>query len=336
MRHMRWLGALALAGLLLCKPEAAALGAAQAMARWYGSVAPAMLPFLALMPLLTCREAAQAYEALLGPAMRALFNLPGAAAPAMVVGMIAGSPAGTVAARNAAASSGMDRGQLRRLAASASGFSPAFLIGGVGAGMLGSAALGWRLYLAQMATQLTLALLLRRAWRDQTQPVKGSVRASGEQPVRDAVLTALTVCGYMAVFGAICFAIRASVGPVAGDALLCLMDVPSGAGLLAGLEIPMDLKLALLAALCGFGGACVAAQNLNVLKGCGIGAAGYVGTRLLGAALSGGYMLLLARLPTLEMGAWSGIAGGNPLTLAALIAAALSVPALIKLKKLIF
>ena len=79
---------LALAALLLSAPQAAALGAARAMAQWYASVAPALFPFLALMPLLTCDEAATVYELLLGRAMRALFDLPGSTAPALAVGMI--------------------------------------------------------------------------------------------------------------------------------------------------------------------------------------------------------------------------------------------------------
>ena len=66
MRRFKWLGALALAALLLARPREAAAGAAQAMARWCDTVAPAVFPFLALTPLLTCEEAARAYRALRG------------------------------------------------------------------------------------------------------------------------------------------------------------------------------------------------------------------------------------------------------------------------------
>ena len=57
MGNLRWLGALALAALLLARPAEASLGAARAMALWSASVAPAVFPFLALLPLLTGRDA---------------------------------------------------------------------------------------------------------------------------------------------------------------------------------------------------------------------------------------------------------------------------------------
>jgi hypothetical protein len=78
-------------------------------------------------------------------------------------------------------------------------------------------------------TQLILALLLRRAWEDRTEPVPAADRSDAEQPVRAAVSVALTVCGYMALFGSVGSVVREIAGRGASDALLCLLDVPSGA-----------------------------------------------------------------------------------------------------------
>ena len=94
MKRLKWLGGLAAMALLLSKPQAASRGATEALERWYASVAPALFPFLALMPLLTCGEAVGVYEKLLARPMRVCFKLPGAAAPGMIVGMAAGTPAG--------------------------------------------------------------------------------------------------------------------------------------------------------------------------------------------------------------------------------------------------
>ena len=336
MRWFKFLSGLALAALLLSAPQAAALGAARGMAQWYASVAPALFPFLALMPLLTCDEAATVYELLLGRAMRALFDLPGSTAPALAVGMIAGSPAGAVAARRIAARSGMDRGQLQRLAVAGAGFSPAFLVGGVGAGMLGSAALGWRLLLGQLLTQLTLLVATRRLWRDRVQPVEPLPEVAEASPVRSAVLVALTICGYMALFGALTGALRAWIGRGASNALLCLLDVPSGARLLAasgaasGAEARIVLPL--LAGMCGFGGICVAAQNLRALKGCGIPAGEYLAARLLAAGLCAGFVALMAHFDGPGRLPFDAVRQ-NPLAAAALVACALSVPVLVKMRK---
>lgn len=335
MRHLKWVGGFALLALLLAAPQAASRGAARAMLYWSASIAPALFPFLALMPLLTCSEAAEVYEKLLGRAMRGLFRLPGGAAPAMIVGLLAGTPAGTLAARNIAARAGMNRGQLHRLTIAITGFSPAFMVAGVGAGMLGSAGLGWKLLAAQGSTQLTLALLLRRAWRDRGQPVPEADERPEAQPVRAAVLAVLTIGGYMALFGAIAAAVETRVGGNIADILLCLLDVPSGARRVADLGLAEGETVLLLAAMCGFGGLCVIAQNLSALKGCGLGAAEYIGWRVAAAALNAGYMALLTGLPSGEGQALLDSVRTRPFAAAALAASLLSIPILVAMKKTI-
>ena len=327
------LAALALMALLLARPQAAALGALRAMAAWAASVAPAVFPFLALMPLLTCDEAARAYEKLLGGLTARLFRLPGAAAPAMVIGMVAGVPAGPLAARSVAARTGLDRGQLQRLAIAAMGFSPAFLISGVGAGMLGSAALGWRLALSQILSQLTLALMLRKAWRNRNGPVADAGPLHQDGAIRGAVLAALTICGYMALFGALARAAGGLLGDRVGGAILCLVDVPSGARLLADLPLPMQARLVLISALCGFGGLCLIAQCQGALKGCGLGWMECLALRALAAMLCALYTLLGLRLGEVD---FPGLAIGladNPLAAGGLCASALAVPVLLKMRK---
>ena len=334
--RLKWLGGAALLALLLSHPQAAALGAAEGMANWYACVAPALFPFMALMPLLTSPEATDAYERALGGVMRSAFRLPGAAASAAVIGLAAGAPACAVAARRVAAQSGMSRGQLQRLVTSISGFSPAFLIAGVGVGMLGSARMGWLLASAQVLTQLTLLLLTRRAWGSRTEPVAAGDDAAQVQPVRAAVLAVLTIGGYMALFGALATVARGYMGGVAANALLCAMDVPSGARLVSRLPLTAEVKLVALAGLCGFGGVCVAAQNLGVLGGCGVKAHEYLGLRVLAGALCGGYMAALVKL-TGERGLAAVAAlRENPYALAALLAMALVAPVAWRFRRTVF
>ena len=333
MKKRMWMVGLPLLAVLLARPGAAALGAREAMAQWQSTVAPALFPFLALMPLLTCREAAQAYERLFGGAMGALFNLPGAAASAMLIGLVAGAPAGVIAARSIAAGSDLRQGQLHRLAVACVGFSPAFLVGGVGVGMLGSAALGWRLVLSQLMTQLTLALILRRAWRRRTGRVAPGRETSGENPMRGAVAVALTICGYMAFFSALAWAVGALAGEGAGRALLCLLDVPSGARLVSAMPLSARARQLLLAAMCGFGGVCVIAQCLGALKGCGVRPGEWLGLRALAGALNAGYMALLTRAGAAPMPGVLERLRENPLAAAGLCAALLTMPALARLGK---
>jgi len=333
LKHLKWLGGIAVVALLLSRPQAASRGAAEAMARWYASVAPALFPFLALMPLLTSGEAVAAYEALLARPMGACFRLPGAAAPGMIVGMAAGTPAGALAARNVAAGAGMNRGQLLRLVAATAGFSPAFLVGGIGVGMLNSAAMGWRLWGAQMLTQITLMILLRGAWKRRMEGVNAVGGAVSNQPILGAVMGILTICGYMTLFGALAGALGEWIGQGPADALVCLLDVPSEALRVSRLALPETVRLLLLAGMCGFGGMCVIAQSLGALKGCGIGTGTYVGIRCLAGAIESGCMALLLKLPQLKAGHMIDPIREKPLPAAMLIAVILACPVLVRRMK---
>ena len=330
--HFKWLAGLAAMALLLAQPQAAARGALWAMACWQTSVAPALFPFLALMPLLTCREAAMAYQALLGRPMAMLFNLPGAAVPGAVMGMAAGTPAGAMAARSIAPRAGLNRGQLQRLAAATAGFSPAFLVSGIGVGMLKRASLGWRLLGVQLMTQATMALLLRNRWQRRSQPVPPVEDRHEERPVRAAVLGILTVCGYMTLFGALAEAAGACLGQGPADVVLCLLDVPSGARRVADMALAEEIKLPLLAAMCGFGGLCVIVQGLAALGDCAPGVGEYIALRTLAGLIGAGYMALWQRLPDWGRMEWRALYLSRPLATGALIAALLALPILKKWK----
>lgn len=329
MKHIRWLIGLALMAALLVWPEAALRGVQQAMAHWYYSVAPSLFPFMALMPLLTCPEAARAYEFLFGKGMHAALRLPGGAAPALVIGMVAGSPAGAAAARRIAFQTGMNQGQLQRLAISICGLSPAFLITGIGVSMLGSAGDGVLLLRAQIFAQLAVALLLRNAWKDRTQPVPAPGGSGEEAPVRAAVLSIITVCGYMALFGAFAQIIREIAGERIAGAMLCALDLPSGAQVVADASLDPSARLVILAGMTGFGGVCICMQNLSVLEGCGVTPWEFYGCRLLAATLCAAAM---AAQLYVKWDVFAAIAP-NPIAIAGIFAAILAIPVLIWLKK---
>ena len=108
--------------------------------------------------------------------------------------------------------------------------------------------------------------------------------------------------------------------------------MPSGARLLAASGVEARIVLPLLAGMCGFGGICVAAQNLRALKGCGIPAGEYMAARLLAAGLCAGFVALMARFDGPGHLPFDAVRQ-NPLAAAALVACAMSVPVLVKMRK---
>ena len=280
MKRMRFFLSLAAAALILLRPEISAAGAQRAMRLWAQNVAPSLLPFLALMPALTSAEACAVYDRLLSGLMRPLFRLSGAAAPALIAGMVAGSPGGAVAVQRVASNAGLEPVQARRLALALCGLSPAYLIMGVGAGLYGSAALGLRLACIQAAVQLAMLRLLEYF------PLgEGRIAPTAETRggMVHAVEMLLTICGHMVLFGAISSVAASFVGDAAGDALLLAADLPSGLARLAAWEC--EGKLLIQGAAIGFGGLCIAAQNMRVLADMGISWRTYLCVRGAAAAI---------------------------------------------------
>ena len=95
--YAKLFGALGLVFLLLLWPAEALSAAQGAMRTWAGSVGPSLFPFLALLPMLTATAARRVYARALGWLMRPLFRLPGSAARPLLIGLLAGSPAGALA-----------------------------------------------------------------------------------------------------------------------------------------------------------------------------------------------------------------------------------------------
>lgn len=309
-----------LALLLLCRPEDAANGAREALCQWYNVVAPSLYPFMALMPLLTCPEANRFYDAALGGVMRKLFGLPGSAASPVIVGMIAGSPAGCAAARAVAMAEGYTRGQLERVAVACCGMSPAFFVSAVGVGMLGNAGLGHVLLCSQIMAQVSMLALTGALCRD-----GAGLPPVGNDAGGNPVLTIINVAGTMALFGAVAGALRMPW-------LSLALEITAGSRRLCAASLEMQWKLAALSALAGYGGLCVCAQNIGVLRDCGVRPVKFVLLRCLAGALAAGFSLMQTRLGD------TGIPSINPrmLSISCILAVILAVPAIILLRKTIF
>lgn len=312
----KWLTGIALALLLLCRPEDAANGAREALRQWYFTVAPALFPFMALLPLLTSPEGNGACNAALGGLMQRLFGLPGSAAAPVVAGMIAGSPAGCVAAKRVAIEEGWPRGRLERVALACCGLSPAFYISAVGAGMLKDAALGHVLLRSQMLSQLTMLGLTGLFCRSEA-----TVDATLKDAAASPVTAIIHVAGTMALFGAIAGAMRWPWAHL-------MLEVTAGTRLLCGLDLDMPRKLAALSALTAWGGACACTQNIGALKGCGIHPAKFVAARCAAGLLAAGFTLL----DRMAFPAYPPKAFAMSCVLALLMAA----PAILRLKRTIF
>lgn len=255
---MRLLAAVFLCMYLLIDSKAAIERAQEAMTLWYTSVAPAMFPFFALLPVLTDEDALNIYERLFGRIMKKLLRISGSAAAAALVGLIAGSPAGSMAIARAFRCGAISRRDARVLAALATGSGPAFMVSSVGAGMMKDVFSGIKLlFCAWSASFLTAFIVSRISAEGENARFEGEADLNPPGAVREAVLGILTVAGYMTVF-------RVFAGGL-NENLYAFFEISGGC-----FSAAQKGSFVMASAVAGFGGLCLLAQNSRNLAQTGV------------------------------------------------------------------
>lgn len=270
--YLKIFGALMFAAGLVAYPAHALAGAQNGLRIWASSVAPAIFPFIAVMPYLTCAEARSVYNRLFGKTVGFLFGLPGNTAAAIIVGLVSGSPAGAVAVARVAAAEGLTKGEAARLAGIACGVSPIYALSVMGMGLNSSVTVGWSLVFAQLTAQVITGIIFRKGFKGSAESVIDNAYREDEQSsIIDAVLAVLRVGGYMTLFS-----VGISLGrQIMGERisyLSVIIDLPTGLECISRLGWPVWTHAAAL----GFGGLCIISQNIGVLSAIGVKSSCYV------------------------------------------------------------
>ena len=146
---------------LLWEAEALREAAREGLALCAGSVIPALFPFLAVSSLLLKLGFGDALAGPLAPLM-GLYRLPGEAAGALVLGLAGGYPVGARTAAELYAQGALTRDEAERLLTFCNNANPAFLLSGLGLGVLGSVRAGLWLWLIHIFSALVTGLVLAR------------------------------------------------------------------------------------------------------------------------------------------------------------------------------
>lgn len=318
---------------LLLMPERAMASASAAIALWATAVAPALFPFLAVLPLLTCWEARRAYNLLFGWMMRPALRLPGEMASAMLIGMAAGSPAGALAAARVAGEAGLELRALKRCVLAFTGLGPVFLLSGVGVAMFGSRQVGVTLVLAQLISQGTTAFVLRFCFRRDTAIVPRQEDSRTAHPIREAAMNVIQVCGFMTLFMVVAGMLAEVFGAKIGNILLYAMDFPSGAATAALLPAPLPARVALVCGMLGFGGMCIACQNMSVVGPLGVRWWEYLSAKTFSAGVCAAAGWLLCPRQTAVPVASFAANGAHGLRISALFAVFAAIPPMVILAR---
>lgn len=282
---------------LLWEAKALRETAREGLALCAGSVIPALFPFLAASSLLLKLGFGDALAGPLAPLM-ALYRLPGEAAGALVLGLAGGYPVGARTAAELYAQGALTRDEAERLLTFCNNANPAFLLSGLGLGVLGSARTGLWLWLIHVFSALLTGLLLARRpgkrgagprLSEAPPPSGGSFPELLVSSVQGALSAILGICAFVELFYVLGLPLRRLPAPWGAGLAGAVELFSASAGLPGGRP-----GFVLAAGLAGFGGLSVLCQTAAVLAPQGLSPAPCLRGKLLQGALSAALAAALA------------------------------------------
>ena len=241
--------------------------AAEALVFCGSAVIPALFPFLAVSGLLI----SLGFGEWLGPrlaGLMALYDLPGSAGSALVLGLAGGYPVGARTAADLYRKGALTRDEAERLLGFCNNSNPVFLISVLGAGVFGSLRVGVYLWLIHILSALLTGFFFRgrRAVHravPKTLPSKGFAAAFVEA-VGNAGNSMVSICAFVVLFYVLASPLAALGWPAA--ALTGFLELFSLTPLLSP-----DRAGFLLAAVCSsFGGLSIRCQTAAALDSSGL------------------------------------------------------------------
>ena len=188
--------------LLLAEPERAMDGAWQGLSLCCQIIIPSLFPFLVLSRLLLESPFAQPLGILFSPYIKCIGVTHIKAASALLCGLLGGFAAGASAVSQLYDAGELSDQEAERLLICCIGSSPAFVVGSVGAAMLGSVPAGWFLFLSQTGASLLCGLCFKRIAADSNPhtPQNNSYKKGISHAVEKAVSAISVLCGYVILF----------------------------------------------------------------------------------------------------------------------------------------
>ncbi len=256
---------------LVLFPKEALQAAVEGMKVFWEIVFPSLLPFFVLSEVLLGLGVVHFIGVLLEPLMRPVFNVPGAGAFAMSMGLAAGYPMDAVITGKFRQRGFCTQAEGERLLAFTNTADPLFIFGAVAVGMFGLPWLGAILGIAHYLSSFTVGFLfrfhrqgergpeiavedkngsmLRRAFRALLRGRREDGRPLGQllgESVRESVATLLMICGFIMLFSVLVrilgrIGMMAFLAPLAGSVLrLCGLSPSLAPAMFRGL-LEIDL-----------------------------------------------------------------------------------------------
>lgn len=150
-----------LTGVIIIYPDLAFISATRGLRLWWEVVVPALLPFFIGSQVLMRLGVVQFLGVFLEPLMRPLFNVPGAGAFVLAMGITSGYPTGAILTARLRQEGVLSRAEAERLITFANTAGPLFMAGAVSVGMLRNPAVAGLIMFSHYLAAIMTGILFR-------------------------------------------------------------------------------------------------------------------------------------------------------------------------------
>lgn len=287
-------------------------------------VLPSLFPMMILSRIIINSSFLNIFNKLLTPLMYPVFRVPGIGAIALILGIFGGYPLGAQITSTLKSEKKINGDQAINLATITSFSAPLFIIGTVGIGLLGSAYVGYRIYICHVLSGLISGIIVNRLFHKnnliEKSPTKyktahNSISTSfSPTPLIDLTIDAikksvfsLSIVGGLIIIFSVIYQISVSARlidlivyiskeyfhlphytlQVIPGIFAGLLEVTTGVFMISNLDILPVWKYTAISFLTSFSGLCIISQTIAVLKTQHISYKQYVLCKFLHSILSG-------------------------------------------------
>lgn len=294
-RNISFIMMLCLLIVLIVKyPQISINSAKDGINLWIFVILPSMLPFFIINDLLISLRVPENISKLFTPFARVIFNTSGYGAYAFIMSIFSGYPTGAKIVADLIKDKKISTIEGQKILTFSSTSGPLFIIGVVGATMLGNANAGYLLILAHISGAIingaVFSILLGRG----TKYVVKIERAkkydkSISEMLANAILNSFVTCGliggYIILFSVIIallnkieffkifssilttiFYIPIHISDLISNFLQASLEISNGAKILTSMPIHMDQKLLLLSFIIAFSGISIIGQVSSIIS----------------------------------------------------------------------
>lgn len=299
--------------------------AKQGLNLWANSVVPSLLPFFIATELLFHTNIIYYLGKMLNGIMRPIFNVPGEASFALLMGIISGYPTGAKIVSNFKERHICTNEECERLLAFTNNSGPLFIVGTVGTSLLCDSKTGYLLLFTHILACLTVGIVFRfwkckssknyrSSYDDTSVPVSfGNLGDILGSSIRNSINTVVMIGGFVVLFSIITSMLQNShvfdllsailspltnflgvnsnflQGTIAG----CI-ELTNGLGQICNIPAKsLSLTIVLCAFLLGFGGISVMLQVLSITSKNNISIKPYIIGKLLHGSFAALYTFLI-------------------------------------------